>query len=848
MRTKSISRLTVRLKRTTTISFSCESTLATKILALAAGILVLTAASRHAWAGTLRAGVAVEDITVERPTTMVHDPLRIKALVLEEGDTRAVIVCLDLVIASDALVSGIRQCLQDKLGIAGANVLVSASHNHHAQGQVVSDVAERTLKAVRRALNTIVPVKTGVGAGREDRITMNRRLRLADGEQWTIRRANPSPQDSEVENLEPIDPEIGILRLDRTNGQPLAVLYNFAGHAYGGAPDGGVTADFPGFASAVLEQALGHGTVALFLQGAAGDVTPIRYKDVDSPPPTERLGTMLGLSALKALAGISTREDGPLHIISETIELPRREDLEERIRILEERQEEILQFFTGIGCGSHGAGTFLSFKNFLPLYIKHAVDPVHPAYSSYLYHHETATGQHDLEHLDAENRKRLDKYLESIHQMERLIRLRSNLHLLKQQRERGSQGSIVAEIQGIRIGEFVLITFPGEPFAEVGLRIKQQSPFRYTFLAAYANGFVGYAPTAASYESQCYENSLTALAPEWQRIYEAKALDILRRLDLPRPATQAADNSLGEEGNGNNSPGEQPGVRLAIVIAEDEYESRTTLPEFARNYLGKDFRVNFVFANPEDRNDLPGIEILNDSDIALLAVRRRVLPREQMHVIRKFVADGKPLVAIRTSSHAFCLRDKSPQEGCVEWPEFDREVLGGYYHDHHGGGGTIAPTTYVWVVEGAEEHPIMTGIPTEEFIVQPSLYKHLPLAETATCLMMGRAGARKPHEPVAWTNTTRQGAKVFYTMLGHPADFKLPVFRRLLLNGLYWAAGTSVPEPPAAIDTAEDKIVIVVPRKIDDLLANPHRSIQTTARSKSTELNLKGIPSTGIYR
>ena len=156
------------------------------------------------------------------------------------------------------------------------------------------------------------------------------------------------------------------------------MVYNFAGHAYGGVPDGGVTADLPGFASAVLEEALGDGAVALFLQGAAGDITPIRYKDVDAPPPTERLGTMLGLSTLKAVEPNHDARGGTIRVISETIELPRRTDVEARIESLEAQQEEILQFFTGIGCGTHGAGTFLNFKTFLPLYMKHALDPEQP--------------------------------------------------------------------------------------------------------------------------------------------------------------------------------------------------------------------------------------------------------------------------------------------------------------------------------------------------------------------------------------------------------------------------------------------------------------------------------------
>jgi len=507
-----------------------ELTVWQRSVVLGVGTLVLMTVSAHVRAAPLRAGVAVESIMADEPTTTVHDPILVKTLVMDDGSTRAVIVCLDVGGASTTLVSMIRARLREKLEIDETNVLVGASHNHHTQGQVVGDVPERTLKAVGRAIEGMVPVRIGVGVGRENRIMMNRRLRLKDGRHWTIRRANPSPRDSDVVELGPIDPEIGILRLDRTDGKPLAVLYNFAGHAYGGVPDGGVTADFPGFASAVLEEALGHGAVALFLQGAAGDITPVRYKDVDTPPPTEQLGTMLGLSTLKAAGRIAAKNEGTLRVISETVELPRRKNVEARIKKLEAQQEEALQFFTGIGCGTHGAGTFLNFKTFLPLYMKHVVDPAHPSYSSYLYDHEESYENNGLEHLDAENKKRIEKYLECIHQMERLIRIQSNLSILRRHLRRGAKGNIAAEIQGMKIGDFVLVTFPGEPFAEVGLRIKQQSPLEYTFIAGYTNGHLGYAPTADAYESTAYEDCLTPFAPEWQEIYERKALDIIRRL------------------------------------------------------------------------------------------------------------------------------------------------------------------------------------------------------------------------------------------------------------------------------------------------------------------------------
>jgi hypothetical protein len=351
---------------------------------------------------------------------------------------------------------------------------------------------------------------------------------MDSGKHWTIRRAIPSPPDDQVVALGPVDTEIGLLRVDSADGRPLALIYNFAGHAYGGIGQPSVTADFPGFASRTVEVAW-PGAAAIFLQGAAGDITPVGYKNFDVPPPTERLGNLLGLSALKAAQQIETSPDVSIDVLCETIELPVRTDLEERIASLESQQEEVLNLFVRPGCGTHGAGTTLDFESFLPLYLKHLADPDHPAAPSYLYDQQSA-GQQGLEELDADNRKRIERYLECVEAMEKLIRIRTNLVGLQRQLDKPSTGPLSAEIQAIRIGRFALVTFPGEPFAEVGLRIKRQSPFPETFLAAYANGCVGYAPTADAYSQEAYEDISTRLAPQWQAVYETKAIEMLKRL------------------------------------------------------------------------------------------------------------------------------------------------------------------------------------------------------------------------------------------------------------------------------------------------------------------------------
>jgi type 1 glutamine amidotransferase/nicotinamidase-related amidase len=222
---------------------------------------------------------------------------------------------------------------------------------------------------------------------------------------------------------------------------------------------------------------------------------------------------------------------------------------------------------------------------------------------------------------------------------------------------------------------------------------------------------------------------------------------------------------------------------VVIIMAEDEYKTEKTLPEFALKYLGKTCKVSQVFGNPKNRNDLPGLEVLKDADVLLVSVRRRVLPKAQMDLIRQFVASGKPVVAIRTACHAFSLRGKKPPEGYLAWEEFDHEVLGGNYTNHHGNG----PKVSIKVAEGAAGHPILAGVDVAKLQGHGSLYKVSPLAKTTKTLLIGSIPG-KPAEPVAWVNRTKVGGRAFYTSLGHIDDFKEPAFNVLLKNAIHWAS------------------------------------------------------------
>src|SRR5690606_25425702 len=150
--------------------------------------------------------------------------------------------------------------------------------------------------------------------------------------------------------------------------------------------------------------------------------------------------------------------------------------------------------------------------------------------------------------------------------------------------------------------------------------------------------------------------------------------------------------------------------------------------------------------------------IVKEADVLLVSVRRRTLPKEQLDYVRKHVAAGKPVIGIRTSSHAFTLRRQDPPEGLTALPEFDAQVFGGNYSNHHGN--KLVATIHV--IEKNADHPILEGIPREEFKSNGSLYVVSPLARGTAPLRRGR-GDSHASAPAAGTFDRADGGESFYT-------------------------------------------------------------------------------------
>jgi len=231
--------------------------------------------------------------------------------------------------------------------------------------------------------------------------------------------------------------------------------------------------------------------------------------------------------------------------------------------------------------------------------------------------------------------------------------------------------------------------------------------------------------------------------------------------------------------------------RVVFISAESEYGAADTLPGFAHELKTKyglycEILQGSTDRNSKERDYISGMEALTNADSAVLFVRRRAFPAEQMKYFRHYLERGKPLVALRTASHAFDTRGNAP-EGHVEWRTFDPEVLGGNYHGHYGSG----RITTVTVAPGAENHLILAGVKLP-FTSSGSLYETMPLHKRTMPLLIGTIPDKEP-EPLAWTNVYKK-SRIFYTSLGHKDDFDNPEFRKLLVNAVFWAMNKPVPK------------------------------------------------------
>jgi hypothetical protein len=269
---------------------------------------------------------------------------------------------------------------------------------------------------------------------------------------------------------------------------------------------------------------------------------------------------------------------------------------------------------------------------------------------------------------------------------------------------------------------------------------------------------------------------------------------------------------------GSEGPGY--GKHIVLVSGDEEYRSEEALPQLGKILARQHgFRCTVLFAvDPKDGtinpnvSNIPGLEALATADLMLLFTRFRDLPEEQMKLLVDYIESGKPIVAIRTATHAFNIKDgktyskysyNSKAAGYEQG--FGRQVLGETWISHHGKHGS--QSTRGIIAKGQESHPILRGIKDGDVWGPTDVYGvRLPLPGDSQPLVLGQVlvgmkpddkpvdgKLNDPMMPIAWTKTytgaAGKPARTFTSTIGAANDLTSEGTRRLLVNACYWAAG-----------------------------------------------------------
>ncbi|MCA9428943.1 MAG: ThuA domain-containing protein, partial [Candidatus Omnitrophica bacterium] len=217
--------------------------------------------------------------------------------------------------------------------------------------------------------------------------------------------------------------------------------------------------------------------------------------------------------------------------------------------------------------------------------------------------------------------------------------------------------------------------------------------------------------------------------------------------------------------------------------------------------------------DPTTLNNIPGLEALDNADLMVLFTRFRELPDDQMKHIIDYTNSGKPIIGLRTATHAFNYKEnldspyaKYTWNGSDPKGGWGRQVLGETWVNHYGHHGV--ESTRGLIAEGQKDNPIVQGC--EDIWGPTDVYGLTELEGDCQPLIMGQVlsgmnPSDPPNEdkemvPVAWTKTytgdSGKTARVFCTTMGASQDLSSEGLRRLLVNACYWCLGMEDRIPP----------------------------------------------------
>lgn len=388
-----------------------------------------------------------------------HDVLNAKAAVFRTKNGLLAILSLDLLCVDSRLTAMIRRKVAEGIPVSPERIMVAATHTHGGPGGILSYTGGDRFQR---------PIFDGYyAAGETDESLLDKisescavATRLA---YQTAKKATLLIGRSKTEGIGtnrevpggPFDPDVSVIAAVATDGQLLGLIYNYACHPTVLTPGNPYyTADFTGLASILVEDSLEGHPVVMYLNGACGDVSTRYTRRAPTFEEAERFAKKLSYFVLEALDKARPMLNIAVGVQSRQLLLPGKV----------------------IGCGFNTQG--LSSKQMDPNSSKPGI---------------AATGSARTNELvDIGVRIRAD--------MEK-----SGLFL--------TPFTVPAEIQVLSLGELVLVGVPGELFAEYGLQLKFFSETKTVCTVGYANGYIGYLTSAASYERHSYESLMAVVKP-----------------------------------------------------------------------------------------------------------------------------------------------------------------------------------------------------------------------------------------------------------------------------------------------------------------------------------------------
>jgi hypothetical protein len=465
---------------------------------------------------SLRVGIAEADITPplgfpiagyyhERLAEGMIDPLKAKAIVFRDGEMQSALVVCDLIGIATDLSKAIRQRASEKTGIPAANIVISATHSHTApdymkelylklgserqdpaRAAYIEKIIDGPVEAISQAHAAARPAVLELGSARQETpVSFNRRFVMRDG---SVRTWMSFDHPNVVRSAGPIDPEIGLLAIRDEQGEPRGVLSNFALHldTVGGAK---WSADYPFFIEQTLKQALGSKVTSIFGTGCCGDINHSNPRQAVRNK-ADFIGNSIGKSIQRQLGHLQPLEQTDLVVKSRVVQLPLQDATKEDVA-------RSLQILVAVGR-------------------KERVD--------------------FLEQVQAYKTVMLDQM------RHREPHAKNAADLITWGLSRSLAGigdTLPAEVTVMTLGQdFAIVCLPGEVFVELGMAIKQGSPFQTTLVIELSNCVeTVYIPNRAAYAGGSYEVTNSALQAGAGEMLVETALSLLKEA-AARPASK----------------------------------------------------------------------------------------------------------------------------------------------------------------------------------------------------------------------------------------------------------------------------------------------------------------------